>query len=79
MKKFYVYILADRLRRLVVNSADRLLDYQNKQLVYYEVFDNSAEADRRKQTIESWPERKIQFLVNLVNPAWVDWKEEIVN
>lgn len=79
MKKFYVYILADKLRKLAVNSADRLLDYQNKELVYYEVFDDSSEADLRKQTIQGWPERKIQFLINLVNPAWIDWKEELLN
>ena len=77
MKKFYVYILADKLRRLAINSADKVLDDQNKELVYYEIFDDSAEADLRKQTIQSWPERKIQFLVNFVNPAWIDWKDEL--
>jgi hypothetical protein len=79
MPKSYVYILADELRRLVIKSEDLPLNFENKQLVYYEIFDDSSEADRRKETIESWPEKKIQFLINLVNPTWDDWKKEIVN
>jgi len=63
----------------VIKSADHNLNFENKELVYYEVFDDSAEADKRKETIQSWPERKIQFLINLVNPAWIDWKNEILN
>ena len=79
MPKSYVYILSDELRKLVIKSADLPSNIENMHLVYYEVFDDSDEADRRRETIESWPEKKIQFLINLVNPAWDDWKKEIVN
>jgi hypothetical protein len=79
MRKFYVYILADKLRNLVIKSADQPFNFENKELVYYEVFNDSGEAEKRRETIQSWPERKIQFLINLVNPAWIDWKEELLN
>jgi hypothetical protein len=79
MPKSYVYILSDEYKKLVIKSADLPLCFENKQLVYYEIFDDSIEADRRRETIESWPEKKIQFLINLVNPTWDDWKKEIVN
>ena len=79
MPKSYVYILSDEFKKLVIKSADLPLNFENKQLVYYEIFDDSIEADKRRETIESWPERKIQFLINLVNPTWDDWKKEIIN
>ncbi|MGE5796249.1 MAG: hypothetical protein ACM339_08615 [Ignavibacteria bacterium] len=79
MPKFYVYILADKLRKLIIESSNKPVNLENKELVYYEVFEDSVEADSRKETIQSWPERKIQFLINLVNPAWVDWKEELLD
>jgi hypothetical protein len=78
MSKFYVYILADKLRRLMVESSGNPVNPGNKELVYYEIYEDPAEADRRKETIQSWPERKIRFLISLVNPAWIDRKEEVV-
>ena len=79
MPKSYVYILSDEFKKLVIKSAGLPLICENMHLVYYEIFEDSIEADRRRETIESWPERKIQFLINLVNPTWDDWKKEIVN
>jgi predicted GIY-YIG superfamily endonuclease len=79
MPKSYVYILSDEFKKLVIKSADLPLNFEDKQLVYYEIFDDTEEADKRRETIESWPVRKIQFLINLVNPTWDDWKKEIVN
>ena len=79
MPKYYVYILADKLRKLIIESSNKPLNLENKELVYYEVFEDLFEANRRKETIQGWPERKIKFLINFVNPSWVDWKEELKN
>jgi hypothetical protein len=80
----YLYILSDDAKGLAIKtkmiSFDKNeINFCGKRLVYYEIFNNLTEADLRKQTIESWPEKKIKFLVDLVNPKWEDWKEEIIN
>ncbi len=82
----YVLILSDNTNKLIINTkmlsnADEkpLINLSNKRLVYYEVFDSFFEANKRKETFESWPEKKIKFLIDFVNPLWEDWKEEIKN
>ena len=80
----FVFILTDKTRELeimIYRNECGFLGTQNilndKQLVYYEIYDSLSDAVVRKNTIESWPEKKIKFLINFVNPLWVDWKEEI--
>ena len=82
----YLYILSDEGKALFIKT--KLIAAGNeksqvcfcgKQLVYYEIFDNLDEANNRKKTIESWPEEKIKFLIDFVNPSWEDWKKEISN
>jgi len=77
MPKSYVYILTDDYRNLMIKSGASPLSLTDKRLVYYEIYDDGNEAEFRKKTIESWPERKIEFLIDLVNPSWNDWKNEI--
>ena len=59
--------------------ADISFDLFDFPLTNYEIFDNLDEANNRKKTIESWPEEKIKFLIDFVNPSWEDWKKEISN
>lgn len=86
MSNSYVYIFSDESKALVIKAKTPAAGIEksysnasNLSLVYYEVFDNLVEAKKRKETIESWPEKKIKFLIDFVNPSWKDWKEEIVN
>lgn len=86
MPDAFVFILADKIKELEImvyekdngENASRI-NYNNRRLVYYEIFNNPIEAASRKETIQSWPERKIRFLIDYVNPSWDDWKEEIEN
>ncbi|HVO74207.1 MAG TPA: hypothetical protein VMT35_09315 [Ignavibacteriaceae bacterium] len=77
--KIYVYILLNELKKFVIGSGECIPKLENNRLVFYEVFDTLNEADERLKTILSWPERKIRFLISLVNPALTDWKEELLN
>jgi hypothetical protein len=82
----YLCILSDDTKNFAVKtkivSADQgktEINFCGKRVVYYEIFNSLIEADQRKKTIEGWPEKKIKFLVDLVNPSWEDWKKEINN
>jgi predicted GIY-YIG superfamily endonuclease len=86
MTNSYVYILSDESKALIIrtrmfaNIDDKLrMKFCSKSLVYYEVFDNQDGANKRKETFEGWPEKKIKFLIDFVNPEWEDWKNEITN
>jgi hypothetical protein len=76
----YLYIVLDETENLIIEAAsitnikEITMNLYNGKLVYFERFDSLIE---RKETIESWPEKKIKFLIDLVNPKWKDWKEEI--
>jgi hypothetical protein len=75
----YVYIFFDEVKKFIIGSGESIPKCEEKRLVFYEIFDSLNEANERMKTILSWPERKIQFLINLVNPSWVDWKKELLN
>ena len=86
MPNSYVYILSDESKTLIIktkmfaNMEEKLrMKFCSKNLVYYEVYDNPFDANKRKETFESWPEKKIKFLIDFVNPEWQDWKNEITN
>jgi predicted GIY-YIG superfamily endonuclease len=86
MPNSYVYILSDESKTLIIktkmfaNMEEKLrMKFCSKNLVYYEVYDNRFDANKRKETFESWPEKKIKFLIDFVNPEWQDWKNEITN
>ena len=86
MSNSYVYILSDDTKTLIIKSKmitteseKSQLSFYSKHLVYYEICDNIVEADKRKKTFESWPDGKIKFLIDFVNPKWEDWKKEITN
>ena len=80
----FVFILSGKMNELelmVYREEDGLTGARQmingRQLVYYEIYDSLLDAVIRKNIIESWPEKKIRFLINFVNPLWNDWKEEI--
>ena len=82
----FVFILLGKMNELelmVYREEDGLTGAKDmidgRQLVYYEIYDSLLDAEVRKETIESWPEKKVRFLINFVNPTWKDWKEEIKN
>ncbi len=86
MLNSYVYILYDESKTFVIKTKmftnideKSCMKFCSKSLVYFEVFDNPVEANQRKETFESWPEKKIKFLIDFVNPAWEDWKEDFTD
>ena len=90
-KQFYVYILANRTRRLYTGMTGDLqrriwqhrmgVDpgftrrYGITRLVYYEVSGNPLSAIAREKQIKGWLRRKKIELIEEVNPAWKDLSE----
>jgi putative endonuclease len=88
MKKYYVYIMSNKARRLytgitsklqkrVFEHKNKLLDgftarYNFDMLVYYEEFSQVASAITREKQIKSWNREKKLRLILAENPEWRD-------
>jgi putative endonuclease len=91
-KAMYVYVLANRTRRLyvgVTNDLNRRVaqhrsgaipgftkKYSIFRLVYFEPFDDPTAAIRREKQLKSWARVKKLALVGSMNPAWADYAED---
>jgi len=78
----YVGVTSDIIKR-VYEHKNSLVDgftkkYNLKSLVYYEVFDDIAEAIKREKQLKSWKRDWKLELVNKVNGSWVDLYDEIL-
>jgi putative endonuclease len=88
MKRYHVYILASRSRRVYVgvtgNLRVRIREHRTDQcahtrryrinrLVYVEQFATANEAIRVKKIIKGWRRSKKLALISTQNPAWEDY------
>jgi putative endonuclease len=88
MKRYYVYILASRSRRLYTGVTSNLArrvtqhkqdliagftcQYKIHRLVYYEVTNDVRAAIAREKQIKGWLRAKQIALIESVNPTWED-------
>jgi len=52
--------------------------YNLKKLVYYEIFDDIAEAINREKQLKKYKRDKKIELINLFNPNWKDLYESVI-
>ena len=74
--------ITNDLRRRVYEHREKLAKgftkrYNVVKLVYYEVFEDAAEAIRREKQLKKGPRRKKVELIRQMNPEWKDLYEEI--
>jgi putative endonuclease len=86
VRAYYVYILANRTRRVYVGSTSDLARrvwqhrhspyphftrrYNITRLVYFEVAGNPRAAVERERQIKGWSRERKLALVDAANPAW---------
>lgn len=91
-KKYYVYILASKTRRLYTGITSALgrrvaqhkqklfpgftAKYNIDRLVYFEVFKNVWNALGREKEIKGWVRKKKVALIESINPRWRDLSED---
>ncbi|OIO87659.1 MAG: endonuclease [Anaerolineae bacterium CG2_30_64_16] len=91
-RQYYVYILANRTRRLytgvtndlrrrVCEHKHRLIEgftkrYNIDRLVYYETIPDVKVAIAREKQIKGWLRARKIALIESTNPAWQDLSEE---
>lgn len=87
-----IYILASRSRTLYVgvtsNLHKRVWQHKNKvfdgftskynivRLVYFENYDDMRVAINREKQLKRWSRKKKLFLIEKLNPTWIDLSEE---
>ena len=91
-KRFYVYLLASKSRRLYVGVTNdlerRLFEHKSKvvegftkkynidRLVYFEQTTDVLSAIAREKQIKSWRRSKKIALIETMNPTWEDLSTE---
>jgi putative endonuclease len=92
---YYVYILANRRRRLYVGMTNDLLrrtaehkrhlipgftkQYNIDRLVYFEHTHDASAAIAREKQIKSWVREKKVALIEATNPEWEDLYDRLVS
>jgi putative endonuclease len=87
-RRFYVYILSNRSRRLYVGVTNDLRrrvwqhrmkeadsftrDYNITMLVYFEEFGRADDAIAREKQLKNWRRDKKVWLIERENPNWLD-------
>ncbi len=87
-----IYILASRSRTLYVGVTsklhkrvwqhkDKVFDgftakYNIDRLVYFENYDDMRVAINREKQLKRWSRKKKLFLIEKLNPTWIDLAEE---
>ncbi len=87
-----IYILASRSRTLYVGVTSKLhkrvWQHKNKvfdgftakynidRLVYFENYDDMCVAINREKQLKRWSRKKKLFLIEKLNPTWIDLAEE---
>jgi predicted GIY-YIG superfamily endonuclease len=89
LKKYCVYIFSDKEKGFhfglsndmpsTLRENENLHQHKKMNLVFYEMFENESEAEKRYNEISHWLKRKIIFVVDLVNPLWEDWTNQFIN
>ncbi|GEM_PF-6968341 len=87
MHSYYVYVICNNAGKLNVGLTSNLLvsgpsrteepghnhpDPPSSKLLYFECFTCEDKARIRRRDIDSWREKKLQELVEFVNPEWYD-------
>lgn len=92
MKRYFVYILSSRSRRLYIGVTNdlerRVFEHKNKfvegfarkynidRLVYFEEFGDIREAITREKQLKGWLREKKIALIEGSNPSWRDLGQE---
>ena len=92
MKQYYIYIMANRSKRLyigVTNNLERRLyehkhylvagftsKYHMTRLVYFEETSDVYAAIAREKNLKGWLRAKKVALIESINPEWRDLSEE---
>ena len=91
MRRFYVYILASKSRRLYVGVTSNLelrlaqhrsgmsthtSRYRITRLVHFETTENINAAIAREKQIKAWRREKRVQLIETTNPTWDDLAED---
>ncbi len=71
---YSVYMLASRSRVLYIGMTNNLHRrvWEHKNLVYYESFDDVANAIDREKQLKRWNRTKKEWLIHQRNPTWED-------
>jgi putative endonuclease len=91
MRCFYVYILANRTRRLYVGVTNSILRrvgehkngtapaftrrYNINRLVYFEANSSIVAAIHREKQLKRWSRKRKTRLIEGINPDWLDLSE----
>ena len=59
-----------------INKRSFTYRYNVDKLVYYETFDNVAEAIAREKQIKNYSRKKKEILINSINPEWRDLSKD---
>jgi len=92
MKQYCIYIMASQSGVLYIgvtgNLSERVLQHKKKEvpgftskynvdrLVYFEAYDQPANAILREKQMKSWPRARKVALINQENPEWSDLSRE---
>ncbi len=78
----YIGVTSDIIKRVYEHKNDFVdgftRKYELKSLVYYEVFDEIAEAIKREKQLKEWQRKWKIELIEKQNPKWEDLYETIL-
>jgi putative endonuclease len=78
----YIGVTSDIIKRVYEHKNDFVDEftrkYELKSLVYYEVFDEIAEAIKREKQLKEWQRKWKIELIEKQNPKWEDLYETIL-
>jgi putative endonuclease len=78
----YIGVTSDIVKRVYQHKNDFVdgftRKYELKRLVYYEVFDEIAEAIKREKQLKEWQRKWKIELIEKQNPKWEDLYETIL-
>lgn len=78
----YIGVTSDIIKRVYEHKNDFIdgftRKYELKRLVYYEVFDEIAEAIKREKQLKEWQRKWKIELIEKQNPKWEDLYETIL-
>ena len=94
MRTYYVYIMANRTRRLYIGVTNDLIRrvYEHKhrlvpgftskyfldRLVYFQDTDDVSAAIAREKELKGWRRAKKVALIEKVNPKWSDLSRDLI-
>ena len=81
-KVIYVGVTNSLRRRLYEHKSEQIEGFTKKyhlhKLVYFEEYSDINDAIAREKQIKRWKRAKKNWLVETLNPNWIDWGEKFI-